>query len=141
MVKLQIDSGADLPVWPLDLHPEYPTFENEASRLGTCYAAAGDLDGGTLKDLGSRAYRLRFGGSDKPIDRVAEVHVVEVNKPLMSLAHLNVCGHDFHAMADGRCWLYHAGRDETIEVRKDGPKFFLDAEVVPYDPFPRRPTA
>ena len=104
-VAIQIDSGADIPVWPPALCDDYPTYPNPNSERGAIYAAAGDLDKPTLKDQGSRHIMMRFKDyQGQPVERGAEVHIVDVSKPLMSLAHMNSMGHDFHAMADGTAW-------------------------------------
>ena len=58
-VRLGVDSGAGVSVWPESLHSEYPTVSD--GRTGAMYSGA-DADGAGIEDLGQRIYRLATFG-------------------------------------------------------------------------------
>ena len=65
-VRLGVDSGAELTVWPSDLFPEMaPLQPNDASRKGVCYWAPGDLEHPSIPDEGTRVFHLNVAGEQR----------------------------------------------------------------------------
>ena len=97
---------------------------NASSRAGVKYFGAGDLNGPSLANEGSRRYELDIGG----VKRSANVNVVAVRKPLLAMCDLVDKGHAVHFTAKG-CWIEHEASGERIPVHRRGGKFEIDAKV------------
>ena len=60
-IRVGIDSGAELSVWPTSLHPEVETEETWESKQGVAHWAPGDKKKPTIADRGVGRYRLKAG--------------------------------------------------------------------------------
>ena len=125
-IRVGIDSGAALSVWPKDLCNHVKTEPTAASRKGTTYMPAGK-NCTPIKDLGQRNYRLKTTGGAM---RQLKVTVADVRKPLLAVSEMTDAGHDVHFLANGRAYATHAGTgQETKFVRRNG-IYELEIEVL-----------
>ena len=125
-VLIGLDSGAEVTVWPPELHPGVPTEPSIQSRSGVKYFGPGDKDGPTLVNEGMRKYDLDFDG----VRRQARVNVVKVRRPLLALCDLFDHGHDIHFTKAKGCWAEHRETGETINITRNGGKYEMRARVM-----------
>ena len=125
-VRIGVDSGAELTVWPEKLFPEVPIEPNEESKAGVKYWAPGDIDQPTIPDLGCRSYDLLVGGEPRSV----KPHVAPVRKPLLAVCDLNDKGHDVHFMHDRRAWAEHHVTKQITKFERVGGRYEIVAEAV-----------
>ena len=126
MVRIGVDSGAEISVWPSDLFAERPLEPNESSAAGVKYWAPGDIDSPSIPDLGSRKFELRVDGEQ----RWLKPHIAPVRKPLLAVCDLNDRGHDVHFMHDGRAWAVHHRTGQVTNFERAGTRYEIVAEVM-----------
>ena len=102
IVKIGVDSGAGVTVWPKDLCDDYPLKATPESRAGLEYVPAGKGSRGIV-DLGERTYDLTDTSGQ---NLSMKVHVCDVRKPLLSVAEMNDMGLDVHFYADSQKGAY-----------------------------------
>lgn len=124
-ISIGVDSGAEISVWPLQLRPDVPVQPTNESRQGVSYWAPGDLQGPSIKNLGTRAYKIKAGGQS--MDH--RPTICEVRRPLMSVAALNDNGWDVHFMNKTGSWAEHVKTGTFLNFRRRGGRFELDVEV------------
>jgi len=123
MVRIGVDSGAEISVWPPELVPEVPI--QDSPQKGIKYYGPGDVNGPTLENLGQRKYQLMMG----TVKRVAKMNIVKVRKPLIALCDIIDHGHDVY-FVDGVAWARHRATGEIINFTRRGGKFEIEAEVL-----------
>ena len=125
-VRIGVDSGAELSVWPEGLFAETPLVPNDDSAAGVMYWGPGDIDQPSIRDLGSRSFELLIGGKARQM----KPHIAQVRKPLLAVCDLNDKGHDVHFMCDGRAWAEHRATGEVTQFERVGGRYEIVAEVV-----------
>ena len=85
-VMMDIDSGADTTVWPMEWFPEIPTEATEESRRAVKFWSAGDTTHPTIQVAGRKNIPLRICGEDFSMN----VTAAGVRKPLISLGDMGV---------------------------------------------------
>ena len=119
-VKIGVDSGAELTVWPSDLWPSdlCPDFvefvPNDASRDGVCYWAPGDLEYPSIPDEGTRTFKLLI--DDEPC--TISAHIAPIRKPLISVADMNDKGHDVFFPSKGQAVAVHQASGEGSRLKQ-----------------------
>jgi len=124
-VRIGVDSGAEITVWPVDLHSEVPTVPSQESTAGVCYWGPGDKTRPTIRDHGTRVYRLRCGNA--ALD--SKVHVADVRRPLTGVADMNDKGWDVHFMAKTGSWAEHSS-GKVLNFVRTGGRFEMVVEVL-----------
>ena len=131
-VRIGIDSGAGVTVWPRDLcNDGRPTMETPESRSGIGYLGAQE-GAPSIKDEGCRQYRV-VDGQQKTRD--LKVRVANVRKPLLAVADLNDLGHDvvFPATARGlSAFARDARTGETTSFERRNRVFEYAVDVLPH---------
>jgi hypothetical protein len=127
-VRLGIDSGAAVTVWPTKLCDDYPTEATRESTSGVKYFPAGAGSSG-ISGRGSRKYRMmdKFGQ-----DVSMTVHVADVRKPLVSVADINDKGLDVILPADGNARIVDNKTGKEITIERSNGVFEVVADVVPF---------
>ena len=126
-VRIGVDSGAELIVWPSDLCPEYAELvPNDASRNGICYWAPGDLEYPSIPDEGTRTFKLLI--DDEP--RTISPHIAPIRKPLISVADMNDKGHDVFFPSVGSAMAMHRASGAMTRIQRTGGRFELDADII-----------
>ena len=135
IVRIGVDSGAGVSVWPTELCDDYPTKQTEASMAGISYASAASGDGRILNE-GERTVQLDVCGSK----RGARMQVARVRKPLLSVAEMNDAGHDVYFLCgdDGAYSRHRKTGLTTRFIRRNG-VFEIDARVPFFSGFQRQP--
>ena len=126
-IRIGIDSGAGVSVWPKELCQDYPTRETEASRNKVSYASAGAGEKKILNE-GERQLQLQVG----PDMRTMRAQVAKVRKPLVSVSEMCKAGHDVHFLADGKAYAGHCERGAVTPFINTKGIFEIEAMVPPY---------
>ena len=127
-VKIGVDSGAELTVWPSDLCQDFAELvPNDASREGVCYWAPGDLEYPSIPDEGTRTFKLLIDDEHRTI----APHIAPIRKPLISVADMNDKGHDVFFPSKGQAMAVHQASGKVTRIQRTGGRFEIDAEVVP----------
>ncbi|CAK0909302.1 unnamed protein product, partial [Prorocentrum cordatum] len=129
-VKIGVDSGAGVTVWPEDLRDDYPTRDTPESRAGFEYVPAGKGSKGIV-DLGERTCSL----TDDDGQRMdMKVHVCDVRKPLLSMAEMNDRGLDVHFYADRSkgAFCEHSHSGSRVKIERVNDVFEIVAYVDPW---------
>ncbi|CAK0897778.1 unnamed protein product, partial [Prorocentrum cordatum] len=115
LVRIGVDSGAGVTVWPKDLCSDCPIKYAPESRSGLEHVPAGKGSKGIV-DLGERTCDMV---SSDGHNLSMKVHVCDVRKPLLSAAEVNDMDLDVHFYADsekGACAIHpQTGRRVSIE--------------------------
>ena len=129
-VRIGVDSGAGVTVWPKDLCDDYPIRATPESRAGFEYVPAGKGSKGIV-DLGERTYDLIDASGQ---NMSMKVHVCDVRKPLLSVAEMNDVGLDVHFFADGRKGAYaiHPHTGKRVGIERVNNVFEIEASVSPW---------
>ena len=130
-VKIGVDSGAEITVWPKNLYPQVETTPSMESQAGVKYWGPSDITSPSIADHGNRVYKLDVDGEIREI----KVHVADVRKPLLAVCDLNDRGHDvmFRAARPGvpaKAWAQHVESGSITPFIRRGGRYELDAEVV-----------
>ena len=124
MIRIGVDSGAEVSVWPAHLHPEVETVVDGTT--GSAYFAPGDGSKGSIIDEGQRRYRLE---SEQGSCFDLPVRVAQVRRPLASVAELNDVGWDIHFMSRHGAWGEHVESESFVNLHRYGNRFDLLASV------------
>ena len=131
-VRMTIDSGAGISVWPVDLcNDGRPTIPTAESLAGVGYAPAG-AQSTLIRDEGKRHFALvdRNGQKTQITPRVAGVR-----KPLVSVADLNDRGFDVVFPATPRstaAYAKHTSGDTTLTFDRRNQVFEYVVSVQPW---------
>ena len=137
VVRIGVDSGAGVSVWPKELCDDYPTKQTHASMAGVSYSSAASGTSRILNE-GERIVQLNVCGSK----RGARMQVARVRKPLLSVAEMNDAGHDVYFLSgqDGAYSRHRKTGLVTKFFRRNG-VFEIDARVPLFSGFSRQPSA
>ena len=137
IVRIGVDSGAGVSVWPKELCDDYPTKQTHASMAGVSYSSAASGTSRILNE-GERIVQLNVCGSK----RGARMQVARVRKPLLSVAEMNDAGHDVYFLSgqDGAYSRHRKTGLVTKFFRRNG-VFEIDARVPLFSGFSRQPWA
>ena len=125
-VRIGVDSGAGISVWPENLASHVPTHSTPESEAGVTYYGAGSGHS-AIKDLGQRKYDLLVDGQHKKMS----VHVAQVRKPLLAVSDLNAKGFEVNFPAfNGTPTAKHVDTGEIITMRRSNGIFDFEAVVV-----------
>ena len=141
VVPVQVDSGAEVTVWPTSLWPDAAeTLPTPESLKGQRYWGPGDVDEPTIPDQGRREYQLNVPGCGR---RALNVRCAPVRRALLAVADLNDLGHDVFFLAprdeetEGNYFAEQYKTGEITRFVRRGKRFEMDAEIIP---FPRQGT-
>ena len=128
-VKVGVDSGAAITVWPEKLCSDYPTYPTAESKAGTEYYPAGE--GGGIKDLGQRYLQCSVNGKRRNL----RARVCKVRKPLLSAGEMVKAGHDIHLIGgEGKQpYAVHRKTGEVTPITFRNGVYEMDLEVFGYD--------
>ena len=127
LVRIGVDSGAGVSVWPKDLCKDYPTKQTEASRKGVKYSAAG-VGSAAIVNEGERRIELETNGNRRGV----RVQVAAVRKPLVAVSAMCDAGHDVHFLASGEAYAVRRETGEVTEFERQKGVFEIVARVLPY---------
>ena len=126
VVRVQVDSGADISVWPTSLWASAaPTVVTADSHAGKRYWGAGDCAGPSIPDQGRRDYQLELADGST---RRLRVRCAPVRHALLSVAGMVDEGHDVSFTAE-RAYARHRLTGEVTEFVRRGGRFGLDVRV------------
>ena len=124
-IAVTIDSGAELSVWPPKFFDSVPTYQTDASRKGSVYYGAGDTNGPTIKDAGSRDYTFQVG------DAILEqtFHIADVRRPLAAMCEMCDQGWDCHFLSQGYSYAEHKNTGQRIKFVRRGGRYEMDVKL------------
>ena len=127
-VRIGVDSGAGVTVWPSGLCDDYPTIATPESRAGVQYMPAGAGSKG-ITDEGKRTYKLKDGDGQ---DLEMNVHVANVRKPLLSVAEVNDRGLDVLFRTGAAAVIRNPQTGQEVELKRVNNVFEIEADVLPF---------
>ena len=125
VVRIGVDSGAGVTVWPVEVCDDWPTVQTDASRKGVEYSTAG-AGATALKNEGERTLELMMADGDK---RRLRAQVAGVRKPLLAVSEMNDAGHDVHFLRDGRAFAVHGTTGKITNFIRTNGVFELEVTV------------
>ena len=123
-VRVGIDSGAGVTVWPTQLCDDYPTQETDDSRKGVTYASAGDGEE-PIRNKGERVIKMVIDGQE----RVIRAQVARVRKPLLAVSEMCDAGHDLHFLHSGEAYAVHSRTGAITKFARQKGVYEVEAEV------------
>ena len=127
VVRIGVDSGAGVSVWPRDLCKDYPTKPTEASKQGEKYAAAG-VGSAAIFNEGERRIAFDVDGNRWGV----RMQVAAVRKPLLAVSEMCDAGHDVHFLSTGEAYAVHRETGEITEFVRQKGVYEITAHVLPY---------
>jgi len=123
-IRVNVDSGANVPVMAPTTGKLYSVEASEGSKNGTVYQAA---NGGTLPNLGQKFLPVV---TKEGTLRGYSSQCADVTSTLQSVNHLNATGHG--VWLDGKeSWMVNKTTGEVNQIDHDGKNFTMDVWVVP----------
>ena len=123
-VRVGIDSGAGVAVWPTQLCDDYPTQETGDSRKGVSYASAGDGED-PIKNEEERVVKMKIDGQG----RVIRAQVARVRKPLLAVGEMCDAGHDLHHLRSGEAYAVRSRTGAIAKFARQKGVYEVEADV------------